>query len=94
MPDTLTLLDALNERCLAAGIYGLVPDILAIKQAHLAHIDALTAAVEALPLYDENTRTMADAAESMRNRAVAILRGERAVLPEIDEPPVPSGGPD
>lgn len=33
----------------------------------------LAAKVRALPLYDQSSRTMADAAESMRDRAAALI---------------------
>ena len=82
MPDTLNReeIAAIRERVDGRKVYG---DMYAHaaesdRKRLLAHIDALTAAVEALTLYDENARTMADAAESMRNRAVAIIRGEHS----------------
>ena len=76
MPDTLSRedIDFIRKRMDVWSDYG--PDPTATITKLLAHIDALTAAVEKLPLYDENARTMADAAESMRNRVLAILRGE------------------
>ena len=56
------------------------------RRSLLAHLDAITEAVERLPLYDPDfrittmggevreQRTMADAAESVRTRVLALLR--------------------
>ena len=42
-------------------------------EAREAALDEVRREVEALPLYDGSAMTMADAAQSMRNRACAII---------------------